>query len=69
MVTILFIFILAGALAAASAKKVERMKIRFAYAHGDLSMDLLKGFAASIREKSNGQTNIKDLSIRRAGKR
>ena len=67
MVTLLFVFILAGSFGAASARKVERMKILFVYAHGDLSMDLLKGFAASVREKSNGQTNIKDLSIRRAG--
>ncbi|MGD2126138.1 MAG: TRAP transporter substrate-binding protein DctP [Desulfobacteraceae bacterium] len=38
--------------------KVYRMKIQSAYPHGDLSMELLKEFAASAEKRSNGQIKI-----------
>jgi TRAP-type mannitol/chloroaromatic compound transport system substrate-binding protein len=38
--------------------KVYRWKIQSGYPHGDLSFELLKGFAASAEKKSNGQLKI-----------
>ena len=38
--------------------KMYRMKIQSAYPHGDLSMELLKEFAASAEKRSNGQIKI-----------
>ncbi len=42
----------------AAAEKVYRMKIQSAYPRGDLSMELLKEFAASADKRSNGQIKI-----------
>jgi TRAP-type C4-dicarboxylate transport system substrate-binding protein len=38
--------------------KVYKWKIQSGYPHGDLSMELLKDFAASAEKKSNGQLNV-----------
>lgn len=42
----------------AAAQKVYRMKIQSAYPHGDLSMELLKDFAAAADKRSNGRLKI-----------
>ncbi len=47
-----------GNFAANAADKVYRMKIQSAFPRGDLSMELLKDFAASAKKRSNGQINI-----------
>lgn len=41
-----------------AAEKVYRMKIQSGYPHGDLSMELLKDFAASAEKRSNGRLKI-----------
>lgn len=41
-----------------AAEKVYRMKIQSGYPHGDLSMELLKEFAAAAEKRSNGQVKI-----------
>ncbi|MDM8553198.1 TRAP transporter substrate-binding protein DctP [Desulfococcaceae bacterium HSG7] len=47
-----------GSLPANAADKVYRMKIQSAFPRGDLSMELLKDFAAAAKKRSNGQINI-----------
>jgi TRAP-type C4-dicarboxylate transport system substrate-binding protein len=47
-----------GNLPAAAADKIYRMKIQSAYPRGDLSMELLKDFAASADKRSNGRIKI-----------
>ena len=42
-----------------AAEKTYRMKIQSAFPHGDLSMDLLKEFAASAEKRSEGRLKIK----------
>lgn len=42
-----------------AAGKTYRMKIQSAFPHGDLSMDLLKEFAASAEKRSDGALKIK----------
>ncbi len=41
-----------------AAEKVYRMKIQSAYPRGDLSMELLKDFAKSAAQRSNGRIKI-----------
>ncbi len=48
-----------GSLTAQAAEKVYRMKIQSAYPRGDLSMELLKEFAASADKRSKGRIKIK----------
>lgn len=48
-----------GAQSAWCGGKVYRMKIQSAFPHGDLSMDLLKEFAAAADRRSNGRLKIK----------
>jgi TRAP-type mannitol/chloroaromatic compound transport system substrate-binding protein len=43
---------------AAGAEKVYRLKIQSGYPHGDLSMELLKDFAASAEKRSKGRLKI-----------
>lgn len=45
-------------LPAANAGEVYRMKIQSAYPRGDLSMELLKDFAAAAEKRSNGRLKI-----------
>jgi TRAP-type mannitol/chloroaromatic compound transport system substrate-binding protein len=45
-------------LTAVGAEKIYRMKIQSGYPHGDLSMELLKDFAAAAEKRSNGQLKI-----------
>jgi TRAP-type C4-dicarboxylate transport system substrate-binding protein len=47
-----------GSLSSEAAEKVYRMKIQSAYPRGDLSMELLKEFAASADKRSNGRIKI-----------
>ena len=47
-----------GSLPANAADKVYRMKIQSAFPRGDLSMELLKDFAASAKKRSKGRINI-----------
>jgi len=47
-----------GNLTAEAAQKVYRMKIQSAYPRGDLSMELLKEFAASADKRSKGRIKI-----------
>lgn len=47
-----------GSLAAEAAEKVYRMKIQSAYPRGDLSMELLKEFAATADKLSKGRIKI-----------
>jgi TRAP-type C4-dicarboxylate transport system substrate-binding protein len=47
-----------GSLNAEAAEKVYRWKIQSAYPRGDVSMELLKDFAADIKKKSNGRLLI-----------
>ncbi|MFW5810128.1 MAG: TRAP transporter substrate-binding protein DctP [Thermodesulfobacteriota bacterium] len=44
---------------ARAAEKTYRMKIQSAFPHGDLSMDLLKEFAASAEKRSDGRLKIR----------
>ncbi|UCH20291.1 MAG: TRAP transporter substrate-binding protein DctP [Deltaproteobacteria bacterium] len=54
-----FVFTLsAGSLPAEAAGKVYRMKIQSAYPRGDLSMELLKDFAAKADKLSKGRIKI-----------
>ncbi len=48
-----------GSLTAQAAEKVYRMRIQSAYPRGDLSMELLKEFAASADKRSKGRIKIK----------
>ena len=41
-----------------AAEKVYRLKIQSGYPHGDLSMELLKDFAAVAEKRSNGRLKI-----------
>lgn len=43
---------------ATAAEKVYRWKIQSGYPHGDISFELLKGFAAAAEKKSNGRLKI-----------
>jgi len=54
---LIFCLLLLGWVPKADAK-MYRMKIQSAYPHGDLSMELLKEFAASAEKRSNGQIKI-----------
>ena len=54
---ILFIPVLTSAPCLA-AEKAYRIKIQSGYPHGDLSMELLKDFAASAEKKSNGRLKV-----------
>jgi TRAP-type C4-dicarboxylate transport system substrate-binding protein len=47
-----------GSLSADAADKVYRMKIQSAYPRGDLSMELLKEFAAAADKNSKGRIKI-----------
>jgi TRAP-type mannitol/chloroaromatic compound transport system substrate-binding protein len=47
-----------GSLDAQAADKVYRLKIQSAYPRGDLSMELLKDFAATAKRMSNGRIRI-----------
>jgi TRAP-type C4-dicarboxylate transport system substrate-binding protein len=47
-----------GSLEAQAADKVFRLKIQSAYPRGDLSMELLKDFAATAKRNSKGRINI-----------
>ncbi len=47
-----------GSLEAQAADKVYRLKIQSAYPRGDLSMELLKDFAATAQRMSNGRIRI-----------
>jgi len=47
-----------GSLSAEAAEKVYRMKIQSAYPRGDLSMELLKEFAAAADKNSKGRIKI-----------
>ena len=47
-----------GSLEAQAADKVYRLKIQSAYPRGDLSMELLKDFAATAKRMSNGRIRI-----------
>ena len=47
-----------GSLSADAAEKVYRMKIQSAYPRGDLSMELLKEFAATADKLSKGRIKI-----------
>jgi TRAP-type C4-dicarboxylate transport system substrate-binding protein len=47
-----------GSLTAEAAEKVYRMKIQSAYPRGDLSMELLKEFAAAADKNSKGRIKI-----------
>jgi TRAP-type C4-dicarboxylate transport system substrate-binding protein len=58
LVVVFVISLWIGALPASAAEKVYRMKIQSAYPRGDLSMELLKGFAESADKRSNGQLKI-----------
>ena len=58
LAAIFFITLTFGNLSAEAADKVYRMKIQSAYPRGDLSMELLKEFAASADKKSNGRIKI-----------
>ncbi|HBF42374.1 MAG TPA: hypothetical protein DDW42_01850 [Desulfobacteraceae bacterium] len=44
--------------AATAGPKVYKWKIQSGYPHGDLSMELLKDFAASVAKRSNGRLKI-----------
>ena len=56
-VVLVFVFTLTVGSSTAAAK-VYRMKIQSAYPRGDLSMELLKDFAATAKKLSDGQINI-----------
>jgi TRAP-type C4-dicarboxylate transport system substrate-binding protein len=58
LVAIFVVTLSFGSLPAEAAGKVYRMKIQSAYPRGDLSMELLKDFAASANKRSNGQIKI-----------
>ncbi|MGD9302380.1 MAG: TRAP transporter substrate-binding protein DctP [Desulfobacterales bacterium] len=47
-----------GSLDARAAEKVYRLKIQSAYPRGDLSMELLKDFAATAKRESKGRIRI-----------
>ncbi len=60
---VILVFTLVGLLALVcitpeADAKVYRLKIQSGYPHGDLSMELLKDFAASAAKRSNGQLKI-----------
>ena len=58
LAAIFFITLPLGSLSAEAADKIYRMKIQSAYPRGDLSMELLKEFAASADKRSNGRIKI-----------
>lgn len=58
LVALLVASLSVGPLTAAAAEKVYRLKIQSGYPRGDLSMELLKDFAASAEKRSNGRLKI-----------
>jgi TRAP-type C4-dicarboxylate transport system substrate-binding protein len=59
LIAVIFAFTLIfGSLASEAAEKVYRMKIQSAYPRGDLSMELLKEFAAAADKNSKGRIKI-----------
>lgn len=58
LAVIFFITLTFGSLSAEAADKVYRMKIQSAYPRGDLSMELLKEFAAAAEKNSKGRIKI-----------
>jgi len=58
LVTLFVASLFIGHLTAEAAEKVYRMKIQSAYPRGDLSMELLKDFAATADKLSKGRIKI-----------
>ena len=58
MVSLFVITLAVGSSTAEAADKVYRMKIQSAYPRGDLSMELLKEFAAAADKNSKGRIKI-----------
>ena len=58
MVSLFVITLAVGSSTAGAAEKVYRMKIQSAYPRGDLSMELLKEFAAAADKNSKGRIKI-----------
>ncbi|MBW2105200.1 MAG: hypothetical protein J7K02_07070, partial [Deltaproteobacteria bacterium] len=52
------VFLMVVCLTTPANAKVYKWKIQSGYPHGDLSMELLKDFAASVEKRSNGQLKI-----------
>ena len=57
MTALVFSFVVSP-MTVAAAQKVYRLKIQSGYPHGDLSMELLKDFAASAAKRSDGRLKI-----------
>ena len=58
LVVMFVVSFMVGGSTAVAGEKVYRMKIQSAYPRGDLSMELLKEFAASANKRSNGRIKI-----------
>jgi TRAP-type C4-dicarboxylate transport system substrate-binding protein len=58
LVVMFVISLIFGGSTAIAGEKVYRMKIQSAYPRGDISMELLKEFAASAKKRSNGRIKI-----------
>jgi len=52
------VFLMVACLTTPAYAKAYKWKIQSGYPHGDLSMELLKDFAASVEKRSNGQLKI-----------
>jgi len=58
LVVMFVISLMVGGSTAIAGEKVYSMKIQSAYPRGDISMELLKEFAASAEKRSNGRIKI-----------
>ena len=58
IISIFAVTLMVGGMNADAAEKVYRLKIQSAYPRGDLSMELLKDFAATAEKMSNGRIKI-----------
>ena len=58
LVSLISLFLFCLALPGQVSAKTYRWKIQSAYPRGDVSMELLKDFAATVEKKSNGQLKI-----------
>ena len=55
--------LLLSPLAATAADKVYRLKVHSSFPRGDLSMEILKDFAASAENRSKGRLKLSVLSL------
>lgn len=58
LVSIMTIGLVMNPVSAVAADKAYRLKIQSAYPRGDLSMELLNDFAATVKKNSNGRITI-----------